>query len=63
MGKVSIVYSTSLESSLDLPAILYEDLRLTMELARRNKVFVPIAGVTSQVDLTRYRPAGKSNKK
>lgn len=46
----------------DFPVILYEDLRLTMEMARRHKVFVPIAGVTAQLDLTRYRPASKSKK-
>ncbi len=41
------------------PVNLYEDLRLTMDLARRTRVFAPIAGVTAQLDLTRYRAAEK----
>ncbi len=38
------------------PRNLYKDLNLTMALARKLGLFVPLAGVTSQLDLTRWRP-------
>lgn len=36
---------------------LYKDLRLAMALAEKHGLRLPIAGVTSQVDLSRYVPA------
>ncbi len=38
------------------PRNLYKDLRLTMDLAARHGLFVPLAGVASQLDLSRWRP-------
>lgn len=38
------------------PRILYKDLRLAMGLAQKHGLFVPLAGVTSQLDLGRWRP-------
>ncbi len=38
------------------PRILYKDLKLTMALAQKQGLFVPLAGVASQLDLSRWRP-------
>jgi 3-hydroxyisobutyrate dehydrogenase-like beta-hydroxyacid dehydrogenase len=39
------------------PRILYKDLKLAMALAQKLGLLVPIAGVASQLDLTRWIPA------
>lgn len=39
------------------PRNLYKDLGLTMSLAQKLGLFIPIAGVTSQLDLSRWMPA------
>ena len=39
-----------------VPYILYKDLKLTMALANSYGLHVPIAGLTSKIDLTRWRP-------
>lgn len=41
------------------PRNLYKDLRLTMALAQKLGLYVPIAGVASQLDLSRWWPATK----
>jgi len=45
------------------PRNLYKDLRLTMALAQRQGLFVPLAGVASQLDLSRWRPPVPQKKK
>ncbi len=41
------------------PRILYKDLKLTMALAQKQGLFVPLAGVASQLDLSRWRTTTK----
>ncbi len=45
------------------PRNLYKDLGLTMALARKLGLFIPIAGVTSQLDLSRWVPAAPARPK
>lgn len=54
LAKEAVKLGTKAEKLL--PLILYKDLRLAMALAQNHGLFVPLAGVASQLDLSRWLP-------